>query len=68
MTNNVNPFASEDISPAFSEEWVAKRRVADAIKVLTEALVTSSPNIGQMNKIADKLQETAAGFRDSPRI
>jgi len=68
MTNDVNPFASEDISPAFSDEWAAKRRVADAIKVLTEALVTSSPNIEQMNKIADKLKVTAADFRDSPRI
>jgi len=68
MTNNENPFASEEITPAISDEWVAKRRVADAIKQLTEALVTSSPDIEQMHAIAEKLESTAADFRDSPRI
>ena len=63
-----NPFASEEITPAFSDEWVAKRRVADAIRQLSEALVTSSPSVEEMHAIAEKLEETAAGFRNSPRI
>ena len=52
-----NPFASEEITPAFNDEWVAKRRVADAIKQLTEVLVTSSPGIEKMHAIAEKLEK-----------
>lgn len=63
-----NPFASEEITPPFSDEWQAKRRVANAIKALTEALVTSSPDIGQMHKIAEELESTAEGFAASTRI
>jgi len=63
-----NPFAVEEITPPFSEEWSAKRRVADAIKQLTESLVTSSPGIATMHAIAEQLEITAAEFRESPRI
>ena len=68
MSQNNNPFASEEITPPFNDEWVAKRRVAEAIKQLTEALVTSSPDIDHMHGIADQLETTAAEFRGSPRI
>ncbi|MEH6558661.1 MAG: PaaI family thioesterase [Oceanicoccus sp.] len=68
MLDNENPFASEDITPAFNDEWVAKRRVADALKQLTEVLVTSSPDVEQMHSIAERLEETAASFRESPRL
>ena len=68
MSANNNPFASEEITPPFNDEWVAKRRVADAIKQLTEALVTSSPSIVEMQAIASKLEATTADFRQSPRI
>jgi hypothetical protein len=63
-----NPFASEEITPAFNDEWVAKRRVAAAIKQLTEVLVTSTPGTGQMHDIAQRLEATAALFEESPRI
>jgi len=63
-----NPFASEDITPPYSEEWQAKRRVAGAIKQLTEALVTSSPAIDRMHEIAEKLEATATAFEQAPRI
>ncbi|NND67047.1 MAG: PaaI family thioesterase [Halioglobus sp.] len=63
-----NPFASEDITPPFNDEWQAKRRVANAIKELTEALVTSSPSIEQMHGIAQKLETTASEFAASTRI
>ena len=63
-----NPFISEDITPPFNDQWVAKRRVADAIRQLTEVLVTSSPGIDKMHDIAAKLEQTAAEFRESPRI
>lgn len=63
-----NPFASEEITPPFNEEWQAKRRVAQAIKQLTEMLVTSSPGIDKMEHIAAELEATAAAFGQSPRI
>jgi hypothetical protein len=68
MSSHENPFASEEITPAINDEWVAKRRMADAIKQLTEALVTSSPSVGEMHDIADKLEAAAADFGTSTRI
>jgi hypothetical protein len=68
MHDDINPFATEEITPAFNDEWVAKRRVANAIKQLTEALVTSSPSINTMHAIAEQLEVTAEEFRGSPRI
>lgn len=68
MQNENNPFASEEITPAFNDEWVAKRRVSDAIKQLTEVLVTSSPSIEKMHAIAAELEDTATQFGLSPRI
>ncbi|MEH6590496.1 MAG: PaaI family thioesterase [Halioglobus sp.] len=68
MPNDVNPFASEEITPPFSEEWQAKRRVAAAIKQLTEVMVTSSPDTEQMHKIAEQLESTAEEFSTATRI
>lgn len=68
MHNDNNPFAFEEITPAFNDEWVAKRRVSDAIKQLTEVLVTSSPSVEKMHAIAEQLEVTAAEFSQSPRI
>lgn len=68
MSDFDNPFASEEITPPFSGEWEAKRRVAAAIRDLTEVLVTSSPDIGKMHAIATQLEETAADFSQSPRV
>lgn len=63
----LNPFASEEISPAISAEWDAKRRVSQALKDLTELLVTSAPAIEELNAIADGLEETAKAFGQQPR-
>ena len=63
-----NPFASEEITPPFNDEWQAKRRVADALRQLTEVLVTSSPSIDEMHDIAAKLESTATDFQQAPRI
>jgi hypothetical protein len=68
MPHNDNPFASEKITPPFNDEWLAKRRVANAIKKLTDVLVTSSPSIQEMHDIADKLDVTADDFGQSERI
>jgi hypothetical protein len=63
-----NPFASEDITPPFNDEWEAKRRVAKALRKLTEALVTSTPSIAEMQAIAEQLEDTATNFTHSERI
>ena len=68
METTFNPFASEEITAPYSEEWEAKRRVSDAIRQLTEVLVTSSPAIDEMNRIAEKLESTAEEFSRTPRI
>lgn len=68
MLNDINPFATEDITPAFNDEWVAKRRVANAIRQLTEVLVTSSPGTEKMHAIAEQLELTAEEFGGASRI
>ena len=68
MSDFDDPFASEDITPPISEEWEAKRRVAEAIRDLTEVLVTSSPDVQKMHDIADQLEKSAADFSQSPRV
>jgi acyl-coenzyme A thioesterase PaaI-like protein len=66
--NQDNPFASEEITPPFNDEWEAKRRVAEAIKQLTGVLVTSSPSTAKMHLIAEQLEQTTREFSGSPRI
>jgi hypothetical protein len=63
-----NPFESEEISPPFSEHWEAKRRLAQALRDLTDVLVTSTPPIDEMNEIAERLELQARQFAKSPRI
>jgi hypothetical protein len=63
-----NPFASEDVSPPYSDHWQAKRRLAQAIRELTDVLVTSTPSIEDMNDIAERLELQARQFSQSPRL
>ena len=57
-----NPFESEDISPPFSDPWQAKRRLAQALRELTDVLVTSTPSIEDMNEIAERLELSRLDF------
>lgn len=68
MPENKNPFASEEITAPYSAEWEAKRRVAEAVRKLTEVLVTSSPGLEDMHGIAAELERTAADFAGTPRL
>lgn len=68
MSELKNPFASEEITAPFNAEWQAKRRVAAAVRLLTEVLVTSSPDTSKMHDIAEQLENTAADFAASPRV
>jgi len=63
-----NPFASEEITPPYSEEWDARRRVAAALRQLTEVLVTSAPPVPGLHEIADTLERTARSFAAQPRL
>lgn len=63
-----NPFASEEITAPFNTEWEAKRRVANALRSLTEVLVTSSPSVEDTHAIAQKLENTAAELSSAQRI
>ena len=38
----LNPFTSPDIKPPLDDEWAAKRELTDAIRQLTDTLVTST--------------------------
>jgi len=63
-----NPFASEEISPPYSEHWQAKRRVAQAIRDLTDVLVTSTPPTEELHAIAEKLEHQAGEFAKCKRL
>jgi hypothetical protein len=69
MTETVfNPFESEEISPPYSDHWQAKRRLAQALRELTDVLVTSTPSIADMEEIAERLELQARQFAKEPRL
>ena len=68
MPDNKNPFASEEITAPYSAEWEAKRRVAAAVRKISEVLVTSSPDLEDMHTFAEELERTADRFADTPRL
>jgi len=63
-----NPFESEEISPPYSDHWRARRRVAQAIRKLTDVLVTSTPSSEQLHTIADSLEQQAENFANCKRL
>lgn len=63
-----NPFESEEISPPYSRHWQAKRRLAQALRDLTDVLVTSTPSVDDMNAIAERLEQQAHQFAGAPRL
>ena len=58
-----NPFASEDVSPPFAPHWEARRRLAQAIRNLTELVVTTDPAIEEMEAVAAELEQQAEAER-----
>jgi hypothetical protein len=67
-TTVFNPFESEEISPPYSDEWAARRRVAQALRSLTEVLVTSTPSIDELDEISERLELQARQFAKAPRL
>ena len=66
--SNIDPFASEEITPAISAEWQAKRRVASALRDLAEILVSSSPPVEALDTLAGRLEDMTRGFDTLPRL
>jgi acyl-coenzyme A thioesterase PaaI-like protein len=67
-TQDIDPFATEEITPALSAEWEAKRRVAAALRQLNEVLVSSTPPVAELHALALRLEEAAGEFAGHPRI
>ena len=63
-----SPFASEEVSPPFSPHWEAKRRAAEALRALTEALVTSDASTDLINALAQRLEREAHQLQAEPRL
>ncbi|MDO8862839.1 PaaI family thioesterase [Haliea sp. E1-2-M8] len=63
-----NPFASEEISPPFSPHWEAKRRAAQALRELIEALITSDGTTADIDALAGQLEAQAATLAAGPRL
>jgi hypothetical protein len=68
VDSDFNPFATEEISPARSREWEAKRQLAQAIRDLTEALVSSTPDSDTLASIAGALDEHTKALESTPRL
>lgn len=61
-----DPFASEEISPAFSSQWEAKRRLARAARELTERLVTSAAPESLLDEVTAALQDLNRRLAQAP--
>tara|TARA_R110002110_G_scaffold413729_1_gene641526 strand:- start:3707 stop:4360 length:654 start_codon:yes stop_codon:yes gene_type:complete len=67
-TEFFNPFASPEISPACNEHWAAKRELADAIKALNEALMTSNGSVETLLTAAKTIREQSTEISKEPRL
>ena len=52
-----NPFMSEAVSPAHSDDWSTKRRIATGLRTLTEQLVTSAENSSDLIEFAEMVED-----------
>lgn len=65
---DIDPFASEEITPAISAAWEAKRRVAAALRELHEVLVSSTPAAAELHSLAARIEEATRALAGGPRI
>lgn len=63
-----NPFASDDISPPYSRHWEAKRRLAQAVRDLTDTLVTSNTSETHLAEVAEVIESQVRSLADGPRL
>jgi hypothetical protein len=63
-----NPFASEEVSPACSSEWEAKRRLARAVRELSELLVTSAGSEALLTHTSATVEALNRELAAAPRL
>jgi hypothetical protein len=63
-----SPFDAPGILPPSDEQWAAKRRIADAARALTEALVTTTADTSMLNAIADAMLTQVGKLQQQPRV
>ncbi|HEY7775215.1 MAG TPA: PaaI family thioesterase [Kineobactrum sp.] len=63
-----NPFTTGEIAPPFSAHWEAKRRAAQAMRELTEVLVTSNADIDALDALTESVTETTQRLAQQPRL
>jgi acyl-coenzyme A thioesterase PaaI-like protein len=63
-----NPFASEDISPPYSAHWEAKRRLAQALRELTDTMVTSNTSTDHLSQVAEAIEAQTRNLETGPRL
>ena len=67
MTDTFDPFASPETIKPLSEEWAARRRVADAARQLILNLVTSTDTAEELASIAENIEQQATRLSHSRR-
>lgn len=63
-----DPYENYELQPAHRPHWEAKRRVADAIRELSNTLYTSAPDEAELVQIAEQLEAAASNFKQQPRL
>ena len=66
--NVLNPFTSPDIKAPLDDEWAAKRELGDAIRQLTETLVTTTSDAATLRAAAASVRAQTDALRLAPRI
>ena len=66
--NVLNPFTSPDIKAPLDDEWAAKRELGDAIRQLTETLVTTTSDASTLRAAAASVRAQTDALRLAPRI
>ncbi|MBA6412007.1 PaaI family thioesterase [Parahaliea sp. F7430] len=62
-----NPFASAEITPPVSSHWAAKRELAQALRELSNTLVTSAPSEELLKQASATISELNKALANSPR-
>ncbi len=63
-----SPFISEDIGDLHSEHWIARRKIATAMRDLIEASTTSAIDPAEAESIADNIETMAARLRKHKQL
>lgn len=63
-----SPFFSEDIGENHSEYWIARRKVAAAVKALIEAATTSDIDVASAAQLAEDIDNVAARMREHRQL